>query len=91
MILFCFQDVGSFLLLFWILYQVDSLSLPLWFGLVGIYPVPLPSGYFSTFYLVYIAVFGVAVLYSGSLWFPFIVEVPRCGWGWTGGLSRFPG
>jgi len=21
----------------------------------------------------------------------FIVEVPHCGWGWTGGLSRFPG
>ena len=30
-----------------ILYQVDSLSLPLWFGLVGIYPVPLPAEYFS--------------------------------------------
>ena len=31
--------------LFGILYQVDSLSLPLLFGLVGIYPVPLPAGY----------------------------------------------
>ena len=30
-----------------ILYQVDSLSLPLWFGLVGIYPVPLSAGYSS--------------------------------------------
>ena len=29
------------------LYQVDSLSLPLLFGLVGIYPVPLPAGYSS--------------------------------------------
>ena len=28
-------------------YQVDSLSLPLLFGLVGIYPVPLPAGYSS--------------------------------------------
>ena len=47
---FCFQDFGSFLLsLFGIIYQVDSLSLPLWFGLVGIYPLPLPAGYFSTF------------------------------------------
>ena len=37
MIPFCFQDFGSFSLsLFGILYQVDSLSLPLWFGLVGI-------------------------------------------------------
>ena len=45
---FCFQDFGSFSLsLLGILYQVDSLSLPLWFGLVGIYPVPLPAGYFS--------------------------------------------
>ena len=41
----CFQDFGSFSLsLFGILYQVDSLSLPLLFGLVGIYPVPLPAG-----------------------------------------------
>ena len=66
---FCFQDFGSFSLsLFRILYQVDSLSLPLLFGLVGIYPVPLPAGYSSAFHLVYIAEFGVASLYSGSLW-----------------------
>ena len=32
-------------------------------------------------HLVYIAVFGVAFLYSGSLRFLFIVEVPCCGWG----------
>ena len=45
---FCFQDFGSFSLsLFRILCQVESLSLPLLFGLVGIYPVPLPSGYSS--------------------------------------------
>ena len=48
MIPFCFQDFGSFSLsLFGILYQVDSLSLPLLFGLVGISPVPLPGGYSS--------------------------------------------
>ena len=48
MIPFCFQDFGSFSLSsFRILYQVDSLSHPLLFGLVGIYPVPLPAGYFS--------------------------------------------
>ena len=35
--------------LFRILSQVDSLSLPLLFGLVGIYPVPLPAGYFAAF------------------------------------------
>ena len=45
---FCFQDFGSFSLsLLGIIYQVHSLSLPLLFGLVGIYPVPLPSGYSS--------------------------------------------
>ena len=39
---------GSFSLsLFRIIYQVDSLSLPLLFRLVGIYPVPLPAGYSS--------------------------------------------
>jgi len=44
----CFQDFRSYSLsLFGILYQVDSLSLPLLFGLVGIYPVPLPARYFS--------------------------------------------
>ena len=48
MIPFCFQDFRSFSLsLFRILYQVDSFSLPLWFGLVGIYPVPLLAGYSS--------------------------------------------
>ena len=45
---FLFQDFGSFSLsLFRILYQVDSLSLPLLFGLMGIYPVALPAGYSS--------------------------------------------
>ena len=34
------------------------------------------------FHLVLIAVFGVAFLYAGSLWFLFIVEVAPCGWGW---------
>ena len=29
--------------------------------------------------------------YSGGLWFLFIVEVSPSGWGWTIGLSRFPG
>ena len=60
MIPFCFQDFGSFSLsLFGILFQVDSLSLPLLFGLVGIYPVPLPAGYFSAFsYCLYCCVWG---------------------------------
>ena len=66
---FCFQNFGSFSLSFFgILHQVDSLSLPLLFGLLGIYPVPLPAEYPLSLHLVYIAVFGVAFLYSGSLW-----------------------
>ena len=45
-----FSRYGSFSLsLFGILYQLDSLSLPLLFGLVGIYPVPLPAEYLSAF------------------------------------------
>ena len=69
MIPFCFQDFGSFSLsLFGILYQIDSLSLPLLFGLVIIYSVLLPAGYSLPFHLVYIALFGVAFPYSGSLW-----------------------
>ena len=48
MIPFVFQGFGSFSLsLFGFLYQVDSLSLPLLFGLVDIYPVPLLAGYSS--------------------------------------------
>ena len=80
MIPFCFQDLGSFSLsLFRILYQVDSLSLPLLFNLMGIYPVPLPAEYFSAFSTcLYCRVWGglsvfwqfVVTLYCGSslLW-----------------------
>ena len=35
---------------------------------MGIYPVPLPAGISLPLHLVYIAVFGVAFPYSGSLW-----------------------
>ena len=48
--------------------KVDSLSLPLLFGLVGISPVPLPAGIPLSLHLGYIAAFGVAFLYSGNLW-----------------------
>ena len=55
MIPFLFQDFGSFSLsLFEILYQVDSLSLPLFFGLVGIYPVPLPAWVFLCLFILFI-------------------------------------
>ena len=43
------------------------------------------------FHHVYIAVFGVAFLYSGGLWFLFIVEVSPSGWGWMIDLPRFLG
>ena len=32
---------------------------------------------------------GVGFLYSGGLWFLFIVEILPSGWCWTSGLSRF--
>ena len=35
--------------------------------------------------------FGVAILYSGGLWFLLIVEISPSGWGLTIGFSRFPG
>jgi len=47
---FCFQDFESSLLsLFRILFQVDSLSPPLLFCLVGFYHVSSPAEYFSAF------------------------------------------
>ena len=85
MIPFCFQDFGSFSLsLFGILYQVDSLSLPLLFGLVGIYPVPLSTGYFSAFSsCLYCCVWGgLSVFWSfvqfSSLWS--LLTVGGVGW-----------
>ena len=65
---FCFQEFGSFSLsLFGIIHQVDSLSLPLWFDLMGIflflYPLDIPL----SLHLVYIAVFEMVFRYSGSL------------------------
>ena len=33
--------------------------------------------------------FGVAFLYSGGLWFLFIVEVSPSGWGWTMACQGF--
>ena len=69
MISFYFQDFGSFSLsLFGILYQVDFLSFPLFFGLVGIYPVPLPAGYSSVSSSCLDCYVWVGLLYSGSLW-----------------------
>ena len=64
MIPFCFQGFGSFSLsLFEILYQVYSLSLPLLFGLVGIYPVPLPDSSVSSSCL-YCCVWGGLSVFS---------------------------
>ena len=69
-----FQHFGSFSLsLFRILYQVDSLSLPLLFGLVGIFPVPLPAGYSCLFILFILLCLGwpfrfLAVVDFSLLW-----------------------
>ena len=89
---FCFQDFGSFLLsLFRILFRVDSLSPTLLFGLVGIYPVPLPAEYFSAFS----SCLDCCVWGGLSVFWQFVVPL-YCGdsslwWGWASGLSRFPG
>ena len=77
--------------LFRILYQVDSLSLPLLFGLVGISPVPLRAGYFSAFSsCLYCCVWGrlsifwqfVVPRYSGgsSLWVGLDVWLVKVSW-----------
>ena len=69
MIPFWFQDFGSFSLsLFGILYQVDSSSLPLLFGLWAFILFLYRLGIPLSFHVVYIAEFGVSFLYSGSLW-----------------------
>ena len=92
MITFCFQDFESFSLsLFRILYQVDFLSLPLLFGLVGIYPVPLPTGYSSVSSSCLHCCLGWPFCILAVCGVLFIVEFPHCGCGCTGGLSRFPG
>ena len=91
MITFWFQDFGSFSLsLFRILYQVDSLSLLILFGLVGIYPVPLPAGcsFASLFIFLSLGWPFCILAVCGVL---FIVGFPCCGWVCMGGLSRFPG
>ena len=73
MIPFLFQDFRSFSLsLFGILCLVDSLSLPLLFGLVGIYP--LPAGYSSvSSSCLYCCVWGVL-----SVFWQFVVPL-YCG------------
>ena len=76
--------------IFRILSQVDSLSLPLLFGLLGIILFLYLLGIPLSLHLDYIAAFWVAFLYSGNLWSSlFIMEIPHCGWGFISGLSRF--
>ena len=71
--------------LFGILYQVDSLSLPLLFGLVGIYPLPLPAEYFSAFSsCLYCCVWGGLSIYWKFV-VPFYCGGPLLSMGWTGG------
>jgi len=88
MIPFCFQDFGSFSLsLFGILYQVNSLSLPLSFGLVGIYPVPLPGGYSSvSLSCLYCCVWGGLCVFWQFVKFSLLWSFLT-----VGGMSRFPG
>ena len=92
MIQFCFQDFESFSLsLFGILYQVDSLSLPLlFFG--GHLSCSFTAWVFLCLFILFILLclrWPFCILAVCGV--PFIVEFLRCGWGCTGGLSRFPG
>ena len=82
MIPFCFQDFGSFSLsLFGILYQVDFLSLPLLFGLLGIYPVPLPAGYsFVPSSCLYCCVWGGLSVFSKFVEFSLLWSFLTVGW-----------
>ena len=57
---------------------------------MDIYPVPLPAGYSSVSSSFYIAVFGVAFLYSDSLWSFFIVEFLYSGSLWSFFIVEFP-
>ena len=58
---------------------------------MGIFHVPLPVGYFSAFSscLGCCARNGLSVFCWSVV--TFFVEVSPSGWGWTIGLSRFPG
>ena len=77
---FCFQDFGSFSLsLFRILYQVDSLSLPLWFG--GHLSCSFTCWVFLCLFILFILLclewpFCILAV-CGVL---FIVEFSHCGW-----------
>ena len=85
--LFCSQDFKPCLLsLFWIIFQVDSLSPPLLFALLSFYHVPSPAEYYSTFSFCL-----DFCNWTGSLWFLLVVKSAPCEWGWTSGLSRFLG
>ena len=66
------------------LFQVDSLSPPLWFGLVEIYHVPLPAKYFSAFS----SCSDSCVLGGLSVFWQFVVPL-YCGGAslWVGGVG----
>ena len=61
------------------------------FGLLGVYHVPSPAKYFSTFsFCLDCCVWG-ALSAGWKSWFLLIVDSAPCGWSWTSDLSRFPG
>ena len=88
---FWFQDFGSFSLsLFRILYQVDSLSLSLLFG--GHFSCSFTCWLFLCLFILFILLsLGWPFCILAVCGVLFIVEFPHCGWGCTGGLSRFLG
>ena len=73
-------------------FQVDSLSPPLLFGLVGIYHVPLSAEHSSAFsFCLDCCVWGALSVGWNFVVPLYIVETAPCGWGWTCGLSGLPG
>ena len=73
------------------IFKAYSPSPPLLFVLVGIYHVPLPAEYFSVFSFGLDCCLGWAFYRLEVCVSSYIVEAVPCEWGWTSGLSRFPG
>ena len=83
---------------FWIIFTIiiwNSLSgrfpISSSFVLEGIYPVPLPAVYSCLFILFILLCLGWPFCILAVCGILFTVEFPHCGWGCTGGLSRFLG
>ena len=89
---FCFQHFESSLRsLFWIIFQVVSLFPPILLGSVGFYHIASPSKYFPAFlFCLHCCIWG-ALSECWKFMVPLSCRVYSVWWGWTSGLSQFPG